>query len=100
MHYVITYDIEDDRLRTQTAKVLQRFGCARVQKSVFVAAQLEKRYLLQLQTALHQLLAKRLKPGESLLVFPLRHEHAPEIFVLGHNNILTTFDDPPRKTLL
>lgn len=100
MHYVITYDIEDDHLRTQTAKVLQRFGGTRVQKSVFVVAQLEKRHLLQLQHTLHQLLAKRLKSEESLLIFPLRHEHAAEIFILGHNNILTAFDDPPRKTLL
>lgn len=34
MRYVVAYDIEDDRVRTRIADVLQGYG-ARVQKSVF-----------------------------------------------------------------
>lgn len=37
MVYLIMYDISDDKVRTQIAKYLERQGCIRVQKSVFMA---------------------------------------------------------------
>ncbi|MCS7035353.1 MAG: CRISPR-associated endonuclease Cas2 [Saprospiraceae bacterium] len=100
MHYVITYDIEDDRLRTKTAKVLQRHGCARVQKSVFVAPNLEKKHLALLQNALQRLLNKRIQPTDSLLIIPLRDDLAAEIAIIGHNNVLTELEPKPLKILL
>ncbi len=100
MHYVITYDIEDDRLRNRTAKTLQRFGCIRIQKSVFVAAHMEKRHWTQMRASLNRLLASRLKPGESLLIIPLRDEHVSEISAIGHNNVFAALEDPPLKTVL
>lgn len=100
MHYVITYDIEDDRLRTKTAKILQRLGCARVQKSVFIAPDLEKKHLLQLQHALQRLLTKRLQPSDSLLIIPLREDLTTEIITIGHNNILTELEPKPLKIIL
>ncbi len=100
MHYAITYDIESDRLRTLTAKTVERFGGVRVQRSVFVVANMEKRHLTQLQAALQRLLNKRLQSGESRLILPLREEHVAEIQIIGHNNILTNFEPPPTKILL
>lgn len=43
MHYVICYDLENDRLRGKAVKLLERHGCSRVQKSVFAAPELEKK---------------------------------------------------------
>ena len=100
MHYIICYDIENDRLRAKTAKTLDRHGCSRVQRSVFVAPELAKKQLLRLQADLQRLLAGHLAPGDSLIVVPLRDEHLPEIHVLGLNNILSYFDEKPLKIIL
>jgi CRISPR-associated endonuclease Cas2 len=43
MHYVICYDIESDRKRDRVARVLEKNGCHRVQKSVFVGPRMRKR---------------------------------------------------------
>jgi len=37
MLYFIMYDIEDNKVRTQIARFLERKGCVRVQKSIFLA---------------------------------------------------------------
>lgn len=37
MTYLIMYDITSDKVRTQIAKYLERQGCIRIQKSVFIA---------------------------------------------------------------
>jgi CRISPR-associated protein Cas2 len=37
MLYFIMYDIENSKVRTQIAKFLERKGCIRVQKSIFLA---------------------------------------------------------------
>lgn len=37
MTYLIMYDISSDKVRTQIAKYLERQGCIRIQKSVFIA---------------------------------------------------------------
>jgi CRISPR-associated protein Cas2 len=37
MIYFVMYDIEDNRVRNQVARYLIKKGCARVQKSIFIA---------------------------------------------------------------
>ena len=37
MLYFVMYDIENDKVRTQIAKYLEKQGCLRVQKSIFFA---------------------------------------------------------------
>ena len=100
MHYIICYDLEDDGLRTKTAKALARHGCARVQRSVFVAPQLDKKQLGRLQADLQRLLAGRHAPGDSLLIVPLRDEHVAEIRSIGDNNIFTELENFPLKIIL
>lgn len=100
MHYVICYDLEDDRLRGKTAKALQRHGCTRVQRSVFVAPNMDKKELARLLADLQRLLAGRHAPGDSLLVLPLRDEHVAEIRAIGENNILTELEKFPLKIIL
>ena len=54
MFYVISYDIPDDRRRSQLAKVLKGFG-TRVQYSVF-EAHLNKRQYEELKRAVERLI--------------------------------------------
>ncbi len=44
MIYFVMYDIEDNKIRTQIAKFLERKGCVRVQKSIFLAETERKVY--------------------------------------------------------
>lgn len=51
MLYFIMYDIEDNKVRTQVAKFLERKGCIRVQKSIFLARSERKNF-----NEIHQIL--------------------------------------------
>ena len=101
MHYVICYDLENDRLRGKAVKLLERHGCSRVQKSVFAAPELGKKDLVRLQLALRQCFARHpLSPGDSVYIIPLREENAADIQVFGKNNIHPELEEKPLKTIL
>ena len=101
MHYVICYDLENDRLRNRVAKLLERHGCLRVQKSVFTAPHLEKKHLTALQLALRQLFARLPPmPDDSLYLLPLPEEYVAGVWAVGNNNICTSLLDKPLKIIL
>ena len=101
MHYVISYDIENDRLRDKTAKILEKNGCLRVQKSVFVAPQMTNKHLDRLLADLKNRYARKPLSGtDSLLLIPLPREQGTAIKILGHNNILATLEENPLKIVL
>ncbi len=50
MYAFIMYDIENNKIRTQVAKFLIRNGCTRIQKSVFLAAVKQKKFMEIYQT--------------------------------------------------
>ena len=98
---MICYDLENNRLREKTAKTLIRYGCIRLQKSVFVAANLEKRDLDRMENDLKNLLLGHSGRGDSLVVVPLRDEHVKEIrTIASHNNTYTYFEPEPLKIVL
>ena len=101
MHYVICYDLENDRLRDRVAKLLQKQGCSRVQRSVFVARGFERREYSHLRAALRRLLARHPGgPADSVLFIPLREGEEARIEALGLNNVLTALTPPPLKIIL
>ena len=101
MHYVICYDLENDRLRDRCAKLLERNGCRRAQKSVFAAANMANKDLVKVQLGLRQLFARMpMSPGDSLLIIPLPHDYAGEIETFGDNNIRTELLEKRLKTIL
>lgn len=101
MHYVICYDIENDRLRGKTAKLLARNGRERMQRSVYAAAFMAPRRLGDLKTALHRLFDRHpLSPGDSVVIVPLREENVSEISIYGDNNVLTLLEEKPLKIML
>ena len=102
MHYVICYDLESDRLRGKVAKALQKHGCNRVQKSVFVAADMSAKHLERLSSALKKLLASGTAAAQdSVLVIPLPEEYARLSMAFGGlNSILAETQPLPSKILL
>ena len=101
MHYVICYDLENDRLRAKAAKTLAKHGCNRIQKSVFVAPAMVHKDLDRLRADLLRLLeGKNLGAQEGILVIPLADELAQKSFAFGHNNILAEVAPMPLKIIL
>lgn len=94
--------MENDRLRDRAAKLLQKHGCSRVQRSVFVAAYVKPRDLEQLKAALDRLMARGpVSPQDSLLLMPLPEEVVAQTAAIGcANNILAALAPLPLKILL
>jgi CRISPR-associated protein Cas2 len=101
MHYVICYDLENDRLRDRVVKILEKNGCHRIQKSVFTAPFMEKKHLTQLRAALGRLFARHPPaPADSLLIVPLPDEYVAAVTKFGNNNIHTHLQEKILKTIL
>lgn len=65
--YLISYDIENNRLRTQISKILVRYGFYRIQLSVYCG--IAKRSTIQ---ALEQLLrSKKYNKSDSVVIIPI-----------------------------
>lgn len=101
MHYVICYDIGNDRLRDRVAKILEKNGCHRLQKSVFVAPDLAKKDLIRLQTGLLRLLERRpMQVTDHIHWLPLSDELMPLVQYLGHNNAFSEILTSKRVLML
>jgi CRISPR-associated protein Cas2 len=78
MNFFICYDISDDKRRLHLSKLLQRKGCKRIQKSVFIAIDFERSEMLHLKTQVDTLLNKRYTEGvsvdDSVLYIPLDND--------------------------
>lgn len=83
MLYMILYDIENNKVRTQVAKYLIRKGCLRIQKSV---------YLAKSSSSVMRDISKTLKEineiyenQDSIFVMPVPEEKFNNIMVIGKN---------------
>jgi CRISPR-associated protein Cas2 len=77
MHYLlITYDISNDKLRTQFSKFLCKFG-GRLQYSVFEIRNSE-RILEVIQTKITHYFEKRFEQSDSVIIFTF-NEHTKRI---------------------
>jgi CRISPR-associated endonuclease Cas2 len=96
MNFFISYDISDDKRRLHLSKLLLRSGCRRVQKSVFIAIDFERREMLALKTKVDKLLNIRypricrdvLTEGssltDSLLYIPLDNDAIKDVVWQGN----------------
>lgn len=81
--HLISYDIENDRLRTKAAKLLIQHGLHRVQFSVFMG-NLEPKAEKALTTALQALsLDSNWVLSDSFLVLPLHQNTLKQMSVIG-----------------
>lgn len=95
-HYLISYDISNDRLRNHAAKVLTRHGCKRLQKSVFLAPDFEPRELRRLREDLTRMLHTDADSSDSLLCVPITKNYLQD--VLWHGD--QAFFDKQMKSVL
>lgn len=68
MNLLISYDIHNDKLRTQFAKMLARNGAIRLQYSVYEANNTE-RILNNLKIMIEEEFAKRFSGEDSVIIF-------------------------------
>ncbi len=83
MTYLICYDISDDALRTRLSKRLDKAGCVRLQKSVFMAPDFDVRRLTILRGGIMKLLPPTLSPDESVIVIPIEKNNLSDIVWQG-----------------
>lgn len=83
MLYLIMYDIENNKVRTQVAKYLIKKGCLRIQKSV---------YLAKSSVSVMKDISRTLKEineiydnADSIFVLPVPEEKFNNITVIGQN---------------
>lgn len=83
MLFFVMYDIESNKVRTQVVKYLQRMGCSRVQKSIFLANLSVDKYstirqdLTEVQAAYEN--------DDSILVVPISTDLLQAMKIIGQN---------------
>ncbi len=85
--YFLSYDISSDRLRNRLAKTLEKHGCKRIQKSLFLAPNFEPRELQRLRDDCTRTLKHR-DPGVSLLCIPATRQYLSELVWAGEEDRL------------
>lgn len=81
MLFFVMYDIESDKVRRLVVKYLQRKGCTRVQKSIFLADLPAEQYqkiredLTEVQAAYEN--------NDSILVVPISTDHLRSMKIIG-----------------
>jgi CRISPR-associated protein Cas2 len=83
MLYLIAYDIEDNKVRTQIAKYLIRKGCMRIQKSLYLAKSSRVTYN-EIHDALRDINAMY-NNHDSIIVLPVPEEKFKNIKLIGQN---------------
>jgi CRISPR-associated protein Cas2 len=81
MTFFICYDITADRLRTHLSKRLEREGCRRIQKSVFVAHDFERKEMERLRLVVQKLLrgSSEREPTDSVLYIPIENSQLRQV---------------------
>ncbi len=83
MLFFVMYDIESDKVRNQVVKYLQRQGCTRVQKSIFLANLPTEKYntikqdLVEVQAAYEN--------QDSILIVPISTDLLQAMKIIGQN---------------
>lgn len=83
MFHLLVYDIEDNKIRTHIAKLVERTGGTRIQKSVWILDLTEGKKL-----NLHRDLCEiqQAYPNQdSILIFPLEKDHISLTLRIGDN---------------
>jgi CRISPR-associated endonuclease Cas2 len=90
MTYLICYDITDDRLRTRLAKRLEKAGCIRLQKSVFLAPHFDIKRLAILRGGIKRLMPFALSLDESVIAIPIEKDNLSDIVWAGDTTQIQT----------
>lgn len=93
MTYLIMYDITSDKVRTQIAKYLERQGCIRIQKSVFIARS-ESRNFQEICDTLNEV-NSYYDNEDSILLVPVNTSDVRSMKVIGKALQIDIITDKP-----
>lgn len=93
MTYLIMYDITENKVRYQISKYLEKKGCIRIQKSVFLA-KTENKYFQEVYDALKEI-NSYYENQDSIILVPINASDVRSMKLIGKNiNIETIVDKP------
>lgn len=98
MNYLIMYDIENNKVRRLVAKYLEKKGCVRVQKSVFLIHSDHKKF-----DSIRETLADindTYENEDSIILVPLNISDARSMKLIGKNVDISRIVDPPNTVFL
>ena len=83
MLFIVMYDIENNRVRTEIAKYLIRKGCIRIQKSVYIA-NLKRPIFDEIQRTLKEI-QQMYENNDSILLIPVSSDEVKAMKIIGQN---------------
>lgn len=83
MLFFVMYDIEDDKVRRYVVKYLEKRGCMRIQKSIFLANQTIDTFN-EIKTDLEEVQAVY-ENNDSILVVPITADYLNAMKIIGNN---------------
>ncbi|MBK8879084.1 MAG: CRISPR-associated endonuclease Cas2 [Haliscomenobacter sp.] len=93
MIYLIMYDITDNKVRTQIAKYLEKQGCTRIQKSVFLARS-EAKNFQEIHDTLRDV-NEMYDNEDSIILVPVNASDARAMKLIGKNVQIEAITDKP-----
>ncbi|TAD93188.1 MAG: CRISPR-associated endonuclease Cas2 [Bacteroidetes bacterium] len=93
MNYLIMYDIENNKVRTAVSKYLEKQGCVRIQKSVFMANTDQQKF-----ADIHHTLKdinSYYENSDSIIVVPVNVADVRSMKLIGNNVNIDVLVDPP-----
>ncbi|MDG1432883.1 MAG: CRISPR-associated endonuclease Cas2 [Saprospiraceae bacterium] len=93
MNYLIMYDITEDKVRYQISKYLEKKGCVRIQKSVFLA-KTENKFFQEIHDTLKEV-NSYYDNNDSIILVPINASDVRSMKLIGKNvNIETIVNKP------
>ena len=93
MTYLIMYDISNDKVRLQIAKYLERQGCIRIQKSVFIA-KTENPHFQEIHDTLKEV-NSYYQNEDSIILVPVNASDVRSMKLIGKNVQIEAIVDKP-----
>jgi len=93
MNYLIMYDITENKVRYQIAKYLEKKGCVRIQKSVFLA-KTENQYFQEIHDTLKEV-NSYYENQDSIILVPINASDVRSMKLIGKNVNIETITDKP-----
>lgn len=93
MIFFVMYDIENNKVRRYIAKYLERKGCVRIQKSVFIAEG-ERKFYDDISTTLLTV-QQAYENRDSLFVVPVSTDQLKAMKIIGQGFNRDVFANPP-----
>jgi CRISPR-associated protein Cas2 len=98
MIYFVMYDIEDNRIRRTIAKYLQRKGCIRMQKSIFLGSGTLKTFR-EIGTALREI-NSMYNNNDSIMLLPVTQDLMHQLNMIGKDVDFKLTVAPPKLLII